>query len=100
MSASRPGFLHQVPKIQVPVTSTDVVPEGATNKYFTEARVRATPMTGLVIAGASTILPADTLLQAAAKLQAQINGIVPAVPLDYGLITSSPTSFQDWGSVP
>lgn len=52
--------------------STDEVPEGATNKYFTESRVLATVLTGYA-AGANAVLAAtDSALTAFGKLQAQI----------------------------
>jgi hypothetical protein len=47
--------------------TTDLLPEGVTNLYFTEARVRATPITGFV-AGAGTVADTDTVLQAINKL--------------------------------
>lgn len=54
--------------------STDQVPEGATNLYHTAARVRATLLTGLGSLVNSAIQATDSLLQAFAKLQGQING--------------------------
>lgn len=53
--------------------STDQVPEGSTNVYFTQARVRATLLTGLGALVNTAILASDTLLQALAKLQGQLN---------------------------
>lgn len=52
--------------------STDAVPEGATNKYFTEARVLATILTGLSTATNAAITAADSVLAALGKLQAQV----------------------------
>jgi len=52
--------------------STDAVTEGATNLYFTVARVRAAVLTGLSLATAAAIDAADTVLAALGKLQAQI----------------------------
>lgn len=46
-----------------------------TNLYFTEARVRATVLSGLSITG-STITAADSVLTAFGKLQNQINGVL------------------------
>lgn len=54
--------------------STDSVTEGATNLYFTEARVRATVLTGLSVATNAAIAAADSVLAAFGKLQAQITG--------------------------
>ena len=55
--------------------STDAVPEGATNLYFTVARVRATVLTGLSVLTNATVSAADTVLSAIGKLQAQITEI-------------------------
>lgn len=52
--------------------STDAVTEGASNLYFTAARVRATDLTGLSTASSADVTAADSLLVAAGKLQAQI----------------------------
>lgn len=54
--------------------STDAVPEGSANLYFTQARVRATPLAGLTIPASAAITASDSILVAAGKLQAQING--------------------------
>lgn len=54
--------------------STDAVPEGATNQYFTVARVRAAVLTGLSTAVSAAITAADTVLSALGKLQAQLGG--------------------------
>ncbi len=56
--------------------STDAVPEGATNKYFTEARVRATVLTGLSTATNAVIAATDSILAAFGKLQAQISALL------------------------
>lgn len=68
--------------------STDSVAEGSVNLYFTQARVRSTPLTGLSLATASAVAAADTVITAFGKLQAQINNFVPGfadVPLDSNL---------------
>lgn len=52
--------------------TTDDVPEGATNKYFTEPRVRGTVLTGFTPTG-GTVTAADSVLTAMQKLQSQIN---------------------------
>lgn len=54
--------------------STDQVAEGTTNLYHTADRVRATLLTGLGSLVNSAIQATDSLLQAFAKLQGQING--------------------------
>ncbi|MEL7553142.1 hypothetical protein AAGV37_24960 [Pseudomonas protegens] len=53
--------------------STDQVPEGATNQYFTQSRVRSTTLSGLGALVNAAILATDTVLQAFAKLQGQLN---------------------------
>lgn len=52
--------------------STDAVPEGATNQYFTVARVRAVVLAGLSLVTGGAIAATDTLLAALGKLQKQI----------------------------
>lgn len=58
----------------VVVLDTDDIAEGATNLYFTAARVRATVLTGLSFAINAAIAATDTVLEAFGKLQAQITG--------------------------
>lgn len=53
--------------------STDQVPEGSTNQYFTAARVRSTTLSGMGALVNAAILASDTVLQAFAKLQGQLN---------------------------
>ncbi|PUA43450.1 hypothetical protein C5U62_22750 [Pseudomonas protegens] len=53
--------------------STDQVPEGASNQYFTAARVRSTTLAGLGALVNAAIVAGDTVLQALAKLQGQLN---------------------------
>lgn len=53
--------------------STDQVPEGSTNLYLTAARVRAVVLTGLGTLTNTAIAATDSILQAFAKLQGQIN---------------------------
>lgn len=59
--------------------STDAVPEGATNKYFTEGRVLATILAGLDLATGTVISAADSVLSALGKLQKQISDAVSAI---------------------
>lgn len=54
--------------------STDQVPEGTTNLYFTAARVRSALLTGLGAFVDAAISATDSLMGALAKLQGQING--------------------------
>lgn len=53
-------------------TNTDTLAEGATNLWFTVARVRATVLTGLSLATDAVIAATDSVLVAMGKLQAQI----------------------------
>lgn len=55
--------------------STDAVPEGTGNLYFTYTRVRDTVLTGLSTATSAIIAATDSVLVALGKLQAQINTI-------------------------
>ncbi|KPX42656.1 Tail fiber domain protein [Pseudomonas syringae pv. helianthi] len=53
------------------ITNTDGLPEGAA-KYFTEARVRGTPLTGFSSADASSVLAGDSVLTGIGKIQARL----------------------------
>lgn len=55
--------------------STDALAEGATNKYFTEARVLATVLTGLSLLSSADVSASDTILQAIGRLQGQATEI-------------------------
>lgn len=59
--------------------STDAVPEGAVNLYFTAQRVRDTVLTGLSLVAGTAITAADTLLAAFGKLQKQISDNLAAL---------------------
>lgn len=52
--------------------STDQVPEGSINQYFTQPRVRSTTLPGLDVLINSAIVATDTVLIALGKLQAQV----------------------------
>jgi hypothetical protein len=52
--------------------TTDAVPEGVSNLYFTIARVRDTLLAGLSLVTSTAITAADSVLVAFGKLQAQI----------------------------
>jgi hypothetical protein len=56
--------------------STDVVPEGSTNLYFSAARVRAAILTGLSVATNAAVEAADSILVGIGKLQAQITALI------------------------
>lgn len=54
------------------LANSDGLSEGATNKYFTDARVRAVVISGLVSTDASAISATDAIVVAFGKLQAQV----------------------------
>ena len=58
---------------------TDSLTEGATNKWFTVARVLAAVLTGLSVATGGAVVSTDSVLAAFGKLQAQINSLTTAV---------------------
>lgn len=57
----------------VVLTTTDI--NEGTNQYFTEARVRATVLTGLSLATNAVIAATDSILVAFGKLQAQLTAL-------------------------
>lgn len=59
--------------------TTDNVPEGTTNKYWTVARTLGQALTGLITTTAGTITATDTVLAAFGKLQNAINTITTSV---------------------
>jgi len=59
--------------------TTNNLTEGTTNKYFTEARVLATVLTGFTVGANSSILATDTVLSAFGKTQGQINGLTASI---------------------
>lgn len=63
----------QLPSAPAGPSSTDDLPEGSTNQYFTQSRVRSTTLAGLGALVNAAIVAGDTLLQAFAKLQGQLN---------------------------
>lgn len=66
--------------------NTDSLTEGLTNKYFTEARVRATVLTGLSTVNNSAVVATDTVLVGFGKLQAQIGAVASALDTINGVI--------------
>lgn len=72
------GVLGEVPTLEgvrssLNLSSADGLSEGVTNKYFTEARVRAASLNGLTIpATPAVVVSTDTLLAALGKLQGQV----------------------------
>jgi hypothetical protein len=59
--------------------STDEVPEGSTNRYFTESRVIAALLTGLSTATNAVIGAGDSILVGIGKLQAQITAALASI---------------------
>lgn len=59
--------------------STDAVPEGAVNKYWTLARTLGSALTGLVTTNPAVIAATDTVLAAFGKLQKQITDLAATV---------------------
>lgn len=68
--------------------TTDAVVEGATNLYYTPARVRSTTLAGIGFGTNGAIVAADSVITAFGKIQAQLNAFVPGfadVPTDTNL---------------
>lgn len=59
------------------LTDTDGLSEGPTNKYFTDARVRAAVLQGFVTTDGSPVVATDTALVGLGKLQAQVTARLP-----------------------
>lgn len=59
--------------------TTDDLAEGATNLWFTAARVRSVVLTGLSLASSAAITATDTVLSAFGKLQAQASAASTAI---------------------
>lgn len=78
MSGSDKTKLNGVASGATANANTDALTEGATNQYFTAARVRAVVLTGLSTATNAVIAATDTILVAMGKLQAQINDKISA----------------------
>lgn len=75
---------------------TDGLPEGTTNLYFVESRVLATILDGLSVGTAAVIESDDSLLEALAKLQAQITaGVATTVP--WSGVSGTPTTLLGYG---
>lgn len=74
--------------------TTDDLPEGSTNLYFTASRVLATVLAGLSTASSAVITAADSVLSACGKLQSQITAITTSlsgyVPTTRTISTTAP----------
>jgi hypothetical protein len=75
--------------------TTDNVPEGTTNQYFTAARVLSTVLAGLSLVTGTAVVATDSILVAAGKLQKQITDLAAAVAGKEPTITAG-TSAQYW----
>jgi hypothetical protein len=72
------GTLRDV-RAALELSDTDGLPEGRANKYFTEARVRDSPLSGLSDDDATNVGPGDLLITAIGKLQAQLTERASAI---------------------
>jgi hypothetical protein len=64
---------------QEAAATTDDLGEGASNLYFTSARVLATTLTGLSTSTSSAVTASDSVLVGIGKLQAQVNTNATAI---------------------
>ena len=69
------------------VLTTDDISEGATNLYFTEARVLSTLIASLSLADSSAVVDGDSVIIAFGKVQAQINSLFAESLRDGGMVT-------------
>ena len=67
-----------------PIPSTDSLPEGSINLYFSPQRVRKTSLTGLVTTDNSNVIATDTVLSGIGKLQAKASGYGNVVTYNIG----------------
>lgn len=70
------------------LSNTDALLEGATNKYFTEARVRSTLLNGLSTSTNVAISSSDSVLGGMGNLQAQINVLLLPTVNTYSATTA------------
>uniref|UniRef100_A0A6M3M1C6 Minor tail protein gp31 C-terminal domain-containing protein n=1 Tax=viral metagenome TaxID=1070528 RepID=A0A6M3M1C6_9ZZZZ len=77
-------------------TSTDTLAEGATNLYYTAARVRSVVLTGLSVATNAAIAATDTVLSALGKLQAQITALGTTVSNKVDKVAGKQLSTEDY----
>ena len=76
-------------------SDTDALPEGASNLYFTTARVLSTLLTGLSLVAGGAIVSTDSVLVAFGKLQKQINDNLTAIGLKEDSLNKSTTLDAD-----
>lgn len=65
-------------------STTDTIPEGIINQYFTVTRVRSVLLDGLSVATNAAIVAADSLLAALGKLQGQLTAQLAAIVAHVG----------------
>ena len=69
------------------LSTTDGLPEGSTNKYLTNSRVLAVPLTGIDLITPGAVIATDTIIKALGKLQASkadLVGTNKAVAIEQG----------------
>ena len=69
------------------LSTTDGLPEGATNKYLTNSRVLGVPLTGIDLIMPGAVIATDTIIKALGKLQASkadLVGTNKAVAIEQG----------------
>ena len=64
--------------------STDAVPEGFSNLYFTQVRARSVPLTGLDAGAAGTVAATDSVIVAFSKIVASLASLKTAAFKDAG----------------
>ena len=81
----------------ISISSTDDLPEGSANLYFTTARVLSTILTGVSFVTGGTISSSDTILSAFGKIQKQINDLGTSISskLDKGGYTGTAQTLSD-----
>lgn len=82
------------------IASTNDVPEGGSNLYFTTARVLATALSGLSLVTGGTIISTDTVLQAFGKIQKQINDLITTVNGKFNIPTGNSNQYLNGLGVP
>jgi hypothetical protein len=80
---------------QESAATTDDLAEGATNLYFTSARVLATTLTGLSTSTATAVTASDSVLVGIGKLQAQASANATAIAGKESIIAAGTTA-QYW----
>jgi hypothetical protein len=64
-------------KTALGLDTTNGITEGSNNLYFTQARVLATPLSGLSVAVSTAVAATDSVLVGIGKLQAQVSAALP-----------------------